>query len=223
MNEYIQRLDVVIEVGCGAGFSELYLDRKVILSDLVKNEWVEIVLDAQSLELEDGSVDAIIAQHTIHHFASPSKFFRECERVLKDGGLIIIQDISASLLMRLLLKVRRHEGWSYETDVFNEDQIANDPRDPWSANCAIPDPLFEQEDLFHVKFPQLQIIKNQRNECLLFPLSGGVIAKTRVPKLPFWLLRLVSYLDKVLIWIAPNIFALGRSVVIRKSLGSAES
>ena len=218
MNNFLKNSDVIIEIGCGAGFSKLYLNNKIIImTDVVKNEWVDKILDATKLDLEDNSIDAIIASHNIHHFSSPVKFFLECERVLRSGGYIIVQEINTSLLMRLLLKFMRHEGWSYQIDVFDENKIANDPTDPWSANCAIPELLFEQTNRFHEKFPNLKIIKNEKNEGFIFPLSGGVIAKKKLPELPTWLLRCIYILDKLLIKLFPNVFALGRSVVIQKN------
>jgi SAM-dependent methyltransferase len=216
MNEFLKNCEIIIEVGCGAGFSKLYLNKNIIMTDTIENEWVDRKLDATKLELEDNSIDAIIASHNIHHFSSPVKFFWECERVLKNNGFVIIQEINTSLLMRLLLKAMRHEGWSYQIDIFDENQTANDPKDPWSANCAIPELLFEQSNQFHIKFPSLKIIKNEKNEGFIFPLSGGVIAKTKLPELPTWFLKIVSFIDKILIKLFPNIFALGRSVVIQK-------
>jgi hypothetical protein len=116
-------------------------------------------------------------------------------------------------MMRFLLRSMRHEGYSYNVDVFNSAEIANDPRDPWSANCAIPELLFRDIGQFETRF-NLKVKLNSLNECLLFPLSGGVIAKTKVPRFPRRLLEYISLIDKVLISIAPSIFALGRSVVI---------
>ena len=162
MNNFLKNSEVIIEIGCGAGFSKLYLNNEIIMTDVVENEWVDKILDATKLDLHDNSIDAIIASHNIHHFSSPVKFFWECERVLSSGGYIIIQEINTSLLMRLLLKFMRHEGWSYQIDVFDENKIANDPTDPWSANCAIPELLFEQPNRFHEKFPNLNIIKNEK-------------------------------------------------------------
>lgn len=111
----------------------------------------------------------------------------------------------------------RHEGWSYEVDVYDHNKIANDPIDPWSANCAIPELIFEQPDKFRETFPELKLVKNTLNESLIFPLSGGVIAKSKMIKLPYSLLSLVSRLDDLLIKVAPKIFALGRSVAIQRT------
>jgi len=216
MNSYIQDDWTVIELGCGGGFSELYLKRRSIMTDVVENEWVDRTLDATKMDLSNGSVDCIIASHTIHHFYSPYKFFKEAERVLKSGGIILIQEINTSLAMRVLLRLMRHEGWSYKVDLFDEHQIANDPADIWSANCAIPEILFSQVDNFEKAFPGLTIEHQKLSEFLIFPLSGGVVSKTKVPELPLWLLELAAKLDEVIVRLFPNIFALGRGIVIRK-------
>jgi SAM-dependent methyltransferase len=168
------------------------------------------------MELASGSVDVLIASHNIHHFHSPYKFFKECERVLNEDGVLLIQELNTSLLMRILLRVMRHEGWSYDVDVFNEHVIVNEKHDLWSANCAVPEMLFTDTTRFEQTFPGLKVEVNELCECILFPLSGGVISKTRMPELPGFLLKAVLLLDLLLVWAAPSLFALGRRVVVRK-------
>jgi SAM-dependent methyltransferase len=175
------------------------------------------VSHARNMDLPDASVECIIASHNIHHFFSPYKFFKECERVLKPSGIILIQELNTSLALRVLLRLMRHEGWSYDVDVFDEKAVANDPSDLWSANCAIPELLFEQIDKFEKIFSRLKVELNKKNEFLIFPLSGGVISKAKIPELPYWLLRMANTIDKALTSLFPTIFAMGRSVVIRKT------
>lgn len=113
MNRYLNPGQIIIEVGAGAGFSPLYLTQKPSLTDAVQNPWIDGFIDATNMELKNGSVDVLIASHNIHHFYSPYKFFKECERVLKADGILLIQELHTSLLMRGLLRMMRHEGWSY--------------------------------------------------------------------------------------------------------------
>ncbi len=217
MNEYLKEDTVIIEVGAGTGFSHLYLKQKPILTDATNdNPWIDKYIDATNMDLDDNSVDVIIASHNIHHFYSPYKFFKECERVLKQDGKIIIQEINTSLMMRTLLKLMRHEGWSYDVDVFNPDAIVNHESDLWSANCAVPEMLFEKNSKFEEVF-SYKVIKNEPCECLIFPLSGGVISKTKMPKFPKFFLNFILLLDRVLVAFLPNIFALGRRVVLERT------
>jgi len=57
---------------------------------------------------------------------------------------------------------------------------------------------------------------NEVCECLIFPLSGGVISKTKMPSFPKFFLNFILFFDKVLVSVFPGIFALGRRVVIEK-------
>lgn len=213
MNQFINEGEKVIEIGSGAGFSEFYLKQRPLLTDIVKNEWIDEILDGTRMNLSDKSIDVVICSHAIHHFSSPYKFFKECERVLKPGGRILIYEAHTSLLFRFLLKLMRHEGWSYDVDVFNPDTIINDPNDPWSANCAAAELLFNRPSVFEENF-SFKIELDKKKEGLIFPLSGGVIAKTPVPELPTFVLNFISILDSILITLFPNIFALGRIVVL---------
>lgn len=216
MNKYCNNKQKIIEVGSGAGFSTLYLNDKIILTDAVKNKWIDLEIDATKMKIDDNSIDIIIASHTIHHFYNPSKFFIECERVLNSGGKILISEIHTSFFMKLILKIMRHEGYSYDVDVFDTQSICNDPKDLWSANCAIPEIMFSETKKFHSKFKQLRIIDKEYTEFLIFPLSGGVISKTKVPKLPFTILSFINFIDSILIKISKSTFALGLNVVIEK-------
>lgn len=216
MNEYLAPDHVIIEIGAGAGFSELYLKHRPILTDAANNPWIDRFIDATQMDLPDASVDVLIASHTVHHFYSPYKFFVESQRVLKKGGIIIIQEINTSFFMRLLLRIMRHEGWSYDVNVFDPNAIVNDANDLWSANCAVPELLFHDTQQFERTFPELIVTRNMCCEFLLFPLSGGVIAKTSIPELPDSILRITMTVDRILTRIAPNMFALGRQVVIQR-------
>jgi SAM-dependent methyltransferase len=216
MNPYLNDKKNIYELGSGAGFSRIYIDSPYVMTDVLNSEWIDLNLDALNLDLSDDSCDAIITSHCIHHFAKPVIFFKECERVLKPGGLILIQEINTSLMMRFFLRLMRHEGWSYDVDVFDEKNAVNHKDDPWSANCAVPELLFNNVNMFHKKFPFLEVVSDLKNEGFILPLSGGVISKVKMIELPNWFLEIVNFIDKVLISIAPNIFAMGRSVIIKK-------
>ena len=217
MNSYIGANDKVVELGYGSGFSRLYLDQgNLLLTDYIKNDWVDLEVDAMNPPFEPGSVDVFICSHMVHHMAKPVTFFKKVHPMLRDGGRILIQELNTALLLRVLLRLMRHEGWSYDIDVFDETSVTNDPRDPWSANCAIPELLFRSSEQFERRVSGYSVVKNEFNECLLFPCSGGVIAKTSVPELPMVILDAVARLDKALVCALPAICALGRSVVLQK-------
>lgn len=214
MNKYLANSKKIIEVGAGAGFSEFYLKSPVILTDVVKNNWIHEKVDAITMPYKDSSVDIVIASHCIHHMYSPIKFFKECNRVLKKNGLLLIQEVNTSFFMRLLLNLNKHEGYSYDVNVFDENEIANNPNDIWSANCAIPELLFSKNKKFEKNVPYFKIKKNIIKECFIFPLSGGVIAKRKMFKIPKFVFPFIKLIDMILIFLLPNIFGLGRSIVL---------
>lgn len=217
MNRFILPGEKGIEVGCGTGLAKLFITAPdFVLTDFADHSWVEVKVDALAMPYADGSLDYIVSSNMIHHLATPARFFDECRRVLRPGGRVIIQEINTSLAMRAILRAMRHEGYSFEPDVFSHDVICNDPRDLWSANCAIPRLLFDNRTGFEAKRPEFTVTHAKFTEFLLFPLSGGVIAKTRTVNLPRILLRAVDAFDRLACRVAPQIFALQRQVVIEK-------
>ena len=217
MNNYISPGMKVVEIGCGTGFSKLYIKEPVTLTDTNKKPWVDKVVDATNMCLEENSVDVIIVSHAIHHFYSPAQFFKECSRTLKKDGLILISETYTSLTMRIILNVMKHEGYNYDIDVFNYKTICNDRNDPWSANCAIPELLFDNEKKFNNFFKELKIEKQKNVEFFIFPLSGGVVSKIKMLELPTFLLSFFDFIDKILVLLFPKVFALGKEIVIRKN------
>ena len=221
MNDYISDNDRVVELGSGAGFSREFIHRgRLELTDIAKRSWIDYVVDAVNPEGlgNTQSVDVIICSHMIHHLSSPVSFFEGIDSYLKPGGYILIQEINTSLMMRFLLRIMKHEGWSYDIDVFDKKTVRNDSRDPWSANCAIPELLFQDSEAFERNISGFKVVKNEKNECIHFPISGGVISKIKTIQLPTQILSWIDYLDRFLIWLSPSIFALGRSVVLKKIL-----
>ncbi len=219
MNDYIKDGDRVVELGSGAGFSREFVHKgQLELTDIVKHPWIDYIVDAVNPEElgDKESVDIIICSHMIHHLSSPVSFFEKISYYLKPGGHILIQEINTSLVMRVLLRIMRHEGWSYNVDVFDKKMVCNDPRDPWSANCAIPELLFHNPEVFEKNVTNFKVVKNEKNECILFPISGGVISKSNTIQLPELMLSWIGHLDHFLVWLAPSIFALGRSIVLKK-------
>lgn len=220
MNEYLDGCEDLIEIGAGSGLSREFIrNPRLKLTDYHPQPWIDEKVDALSMPYEAGSLDAVVCSHMIHHLANPTHFFREIDRVLRPGGYLVVHDTHTSFFLRVALRLMRHDGWSYEVDVFDESLVANNPADPWSANAAIPELLFRDHDVFHEHFPSLEIVHHRPCEFLIFLLSGGVTAKTFTINLPRPALKVVDALDRFLIWLAPSCFALSKEVVLRKRRG----
>ena len=77
--------------------------------------------------------------------------------------------------------------------------------------------LFQDKQYFEKSLPQFKVVRNELTECLIFPLSGGVIARSPTILLPVTVLRVIDKIDQFLITLFPKVFALGRKVVLQKA------
>lgn len=218
MNEFIEYDSTGIELGAGFAPSKHFIKAKSFLvSDFNDSDWLDLKhINALETGFEPENFDFVIVSNTIHHLAFPEKFLNEAFRIIKPNGVLIIQDIYTSLIMRMLLKVMRHEGFNEDTDVFSRLIACNDTNDPWSANCSIPKLLFKSLDRFSQEFPMWEIIHYKNVECLKFINSGGVIAKTRYVRLSPKMLLLQDKLDQVLCRFFPEVFSMQIQVVLKK-------
>ena len=217
MNRYVGPGSLGLDVGCGTGLSREFIRcRRLFLSDFVPRDFLDVAgVNALQLPFAAGSFDFLVASNVIHHLSSPLLFFEEARRVLRAGGFLLIHEVHASLLFRAVLRMMRHEGYSFDVNVFDCLPAASDPADPWSGNNAVPRLLFDDHAAFLRSAPGWEILRDERFECLMFLNSGGVTAKTAYLPLPRPLLRAVERLDEVLVRLAPNVFALGRRIALR--------
>ena len=118
-------------------------------------------------------------------------------------------------------KLDSSEVWSSfrvgrKAKVFNRKSIFN-PRSPWISNTAVGQLLFKDEKKFQKHFPQYLIKENRLSEFFIFLNSGGVNSSFFYIKLSSIFLKILNLIDKILIFFLPNIFALNRTVVLKKT------
>jgi SAM-dependent methyltransferase len=221
MNAFISNGHKGIEFGSGTGISKFFIKSEEFeTSDMTGHEWLDHkYINALQPPFCDNSYDFIISENLIHHLAFPLEFFRQSDRILKPGGLLIIQETNASYMMRLLLRMMKHEGYNLNADVFDERSPQTDEKDLWSANNAISNLLFNDREKFSANIAGFEIIHDRYAEFAVLLNSGGIIAKTFYIPLPVFMLHLLNGADKLLIKIAPQIFALQRRIVLRKKTG----
>ena len=219
MNKFIKENDKGIEVGCAAGFSKLYIKNKNFkISDFSEGDHLDYKnIDAQKTGFKESSFDYIIASNMLHHLPFPLKFFEEMNRILKKNGKLIIFDAHCSVLLQLILILMRHEGYDFTKDVWNKEIPATHADDLWAGNSAIPYLIFNDKKKFNEKLGNLFEIKYDKLcECLLFLNSGGVTSKTFYIPFNYFFLKIVKCIDKILSFLLPNIFSLGRKIVLTK-------
>jgi len=127
-----------------------------------------------------------------------------------------VNETTTSLCHRLLMWAMRHEGWSYDVDVFDDAARAKEGIDPLAGNNAVANLLFGDRERFSAAFPGLVITRDEHTELFVFLLSGGVGGRVFTVELPEWALRGVRGLDHALVSVLPHVFALARRLVIVK-------
>ena len=219
MNKFINETDTGIEVGSGAGFAKSYIKNKNFkLSDISDDNHLDFKnIDAQSTGFANNSFDYIIASNMIHHIPYPIKFFREMNRILKKNGKLIIFDAHCSVLLQITTILMKHEGFDFTLDVWDGKVAKSDEKNPWDGNIAVSNLIFDDKINFNNKLGKLFSIEYEKlTECFIFLNSGGVTSKTFYIPLPNFLLKLVNALDNLLVKIFPNIFGMGKRIVLRK-------
>lgn len=218
MQRYLGPQTYAVEVGCGAGFSELFLRAGTLeLTDAEPRPWAKRVVDAQELPYADASIDVLIANNVIHHIAYPDRFFRGAARVLRPGGHLLVQECNCSWTTQIALRATGHEDYDFSADPFDATRPCNDPDDPWSANCAIPNLVFDDLTRFREHYPEFVVVDSGLSEFFVHFNSGGVTATVPYLPLPWAAMRIVDVIDRVLVAVAPGTFASQRRLALRRA------
>ena len=219
MNKFIKESDYGIEVGSGAGFSKDFIKNKNFkLTDLGNDEHLDYKnIDAQNTGFKTDGLDFVIASNMIHHIPYPIKFFKEINRILKNGGRLIIFESYCSIFFQLATMIMKHEGFDFTLNVWDEEEPKSDEKNAWHGNIAVPHLIFDDRSRFNKEIGHLFEIEYEKlTECLIFINSGGVTSKTAFIPMNNFFLNILNYIDKVLIKFFPKIFCMGRRIVLKK-------
>jgi SAM-dependent methyltransferase len=201
-----------LEVELGSGIS-LMRDKypNVLATDIVHSPHLDMVLNAEKMDLEDSSVRVLYGQNCFHHFLHPDDFFKELERVLIPGGGFIMLDPYYGPFAKFLFKrLFKTEGFDKEFPLWETP-----PSSPmYGANQALSYIIFVRDRVeFERKYPLLKIVHKQTvGNYLKYLLSGGLNFRQILPDR---LTGLVSLLEKIL---SPlnSLLALHHIIVIQK-------
>ena len=86
----------------------------------------------------------------ILYLDDPVKIFKEVERILKPGGLFIIQEINLSLVHKILIKTLNHCAYNYKKNLYLEKNELG--MSPFSANAANLDLILSNNKQFNKEF-----------------------------------------------------------------------
>lgn len=199
-----------IELGAGVcPIRDTYPD--VLATDVVSDPSFDLVLDALSMDLADGSVRALYGQNCFHHFSKAELFFQEVVRVIAPGGGVILVEPYYGPFARLIF-TRLFETESFDMGAEEWENVAEGPM--VGANQALSFIVFVRDRrLFEQRFPQLEIIYNAPfHNYLRYLLSGGVNFKQIIPDA---LIGMVKLFEKLLRPIS-SYLALHHVIVVKR-------
>ena len=220
MKNYLKGKKIIIELGCGNGASKYILkNNKIILTDIQKYSWISKKVDMTKLNLGKKylkKVDVFIINHALHHCPNPAQSLKKMLIYLKKDGLILINEPETSFFLKFFQYLLDDESWSYNVNIFNSKKNIFKSNSPWDSNTAVAQLLFKNEKKFNFYFPNFVFLKNELSEFSIFLNSGGVVQDTFHIPINKFIFNLMNFVDKLLIWFLPGIFALNRRVILKK-------
>lgn len=174
----------ILEIGSGGGFLKQVMP-EIITSNILDLGTCNMTFSAEQMPFADSELSAIVMLNVFHHIPKPYLFLEEAQRVLKQGGKIIMIEPANSWWSRVIYKNFHHEpfnpkgGWEI------------DSTGPLSgANGALPWIYFKRDRTeFEIKFPHLKVDKFQYQNPLRYLISGGLTMKQLVPSWSFGFFR----------------------------------
>ena len=181
----------VLEIGSGViPFSET--NPGAISSDIMFSEDINCQLDAMSIPIKNDALQAIVLQNVFHHLPNYLIALQEMQRVLEDGGLIILIEPSFNFMSRLIYpKLFSFEG--YDCDALSSQRLFNKTGDQ-VPNQALSFIVFERDvKKFEKMFPDLKIlVKTQLPSGLRYLGTGGLNFRRLLPSV---FLRILRYVE----------------------------
>ncbi len=199
-----------IEIGAGVSFFKKKYP-EIISTDIKKAENLDMVVDAQNMPFEKGSIHAIYGINCFHHFPNPNLFFKELERVLeKGGGCILIDPYYGMVAKRFYKKIFDSETF----DTTQKEWVNESLGFMNGANQALSYIVFKRDrKKFEEMYPNLEIvIQKPLNNYMRYVLSGGLNFRQILPS-SFSLV--IKFFELVFIPFN-SVLALHHVIVIRK-------
>ena len=160
-----------LQIGTGTGvFSQYYPG--MVNSDITDFDCVDVITDVHDLQFDDESFANIVGIDVLHHFAKPGLALRECARVLRPNGRLVLVEPWAGPLGWLFFRFVHHEDCADATNLW-EDSFP-ETKNPMDGNAAIPITiLHKQASELRQHVPNFRILRTEPFGCLSFLLTGG--------------------------------------------------
>jgi len=166
----------IIELGAGAGFLKEIVPT-AFTSELFLVPGLDVVLSAQCLPFQDGSIGGLMMLNVLHHLPRPVLFLREAERCLSKGGRVVMIEPYNTLFARWIYQLVHHEDFNPKAGWEHEGQ------GPLSgANGALPWIIFARDiHEYQRQFPLLKLRSIRLHTPFAYLLSGGMSFYSLLP------------------------------------------
>jgi len=182
--------DKVLEIGSGGGFLKEVFP-SVITSDIMPLPNCDMVVDATDIPYEKNSLDGIVMVNVFHHIPDSEKFLNEAQRVLKNGGKIVMVEPAYSGWSNWVYNNFHHEP--FDPTMVNWKFESTGPMS--SSNQALPYIVFDRDkELFNQKFLNLEITSIKYHTPFSYLMSGGVSMKSLMPSFMYSFIHSVENL-----------------------------
>lgn len=188
---------LAVELGSGGGFAKEVLP-EIVTTDVLAYAHVDRVVDGREMPFAAGSVRALFLLNVLHHIPDAGAFFRECERVLKPGGRVLVVDEYPGWIGGFVLRHLHHEPFDAKAAEWTFPS-----KGPLSdGNGALAWIVFERDrERFRREHAGLRIAAFDRHTPLRYWLAGGL---KRWSLLPGPLFPLATWLDRALLRVSPR-------------------
>ncbi|MDP7045279.1 MAG: class I SAM-dependent methyltransferase [Alphaproteobacteria bacterium] len=179
-----------LEIGSGGGFFHEHHPH-AISSDMLQIPGIDVVCDATQLPFRESSLKNIVMRGVLHHIYDPILFFEECERVLAEGGRVIINDPYISPFSHFIYKYIHFEFCDPEADwKFDRGQPLMD------CNLALATIIFKKRLAdFKQRLPRLKIVRTNYHTFFIYLLTGGYSYPALIPS---WMFEPVMAVERLL-------------------------
>lgn len=205
----------ILEIGAGSGHLSELRDN-VVSTDILSAPWLDLRADAQQLPFRDAMFDNIVMIDVLHHLPTPKTFFQEAERILRPGGRIVMIEPGITPLSFVMFKLFHPEPVEMGQDPLGLS-TAEESRDPFESNQAIPTLLFKRRrhlKRFRSMFPMLRVLDVRWLSLLAYPLSGGFRAWSLLPQ---WLAKPLLRLEERLMSVLGPVAAFRVQVTLERA------
>jgi SAM-dependent methyltransferase len=167
-----------VEVGAGSSFLRQVVPH-LISTDLVADDGLALVADAQQLPFRDGSVRTVYGINCFHHLPDPASFLAEITRVLHaGGGCVLVEPYHGPLARAFYRRVFAQEHFDPHQAEWSSTMTAMR-----GANQALSYIVFVRDrGRLSALFPQLEIVQAEPiGNYLRYLLSGGLNYRALFP------------------------------------------